>query len=278
MTTLSAPRPLQKIRPRSPRFDFSTVPRRWFAKSVIGTHMANGLNLLFPAGERFFVRSVRHFLDRIDDPQLREDIKGFSGQEGLHAYAHERYFEALEKQGYEIRAFLKFYEKFAYGFVEKIAPAELRLSATAACEHFTATMAANALAREADGTMVVQDATMRSLFLWHAVEEIEHRAVAFDVLQAVNPSYELRVAGMAVAATLLFGLWMIAAGSLLAQDRAQPDRYARELRARREFRKTHGAPQFGQAMRAYLQRDFHPLQETHCDELARAYAAAAGLS
>ena len=271
-------RSTQTIRPRSPRFDFDGVPRRWFARSVLGTHLANGLNLLFPAGERFFVRSVRRYLDRIEDPKLREDIKGFSGQEGLHAYAHERYFEALERQGFDIRGFLRFYEGFAYGFVEKLAPAELCLAATAACEHFTATMAANALAREADGTMVVQDATMRALFLWHAVEEIEHRAVAFDVLQQVNPSYELRVAGLAVAASMLFGLWMVAAGSLLVQDRARPERLARELRARREFRSQHGAPRFGPAIRAYLRRDFHPLQETACDELARAYAASAGLS
>ena len=134
------------------------MPRRWFARSVLGTHLANGLNLLFPAGERFFVRSVRRYLDRIEDPQLREDIKGFSGQEGLHAYAHERYFKALEKQGYDIRRFLSFYETFAYGIVEKVAPGQLCLAATAACEHFTATMAANALAREADGSMVAQDA------------------------------------------------------------------------------------------------------------------------
>jgi uncharacterized protein len=271
-------RPAQTIRPRSPRFDFEGVPRRWFARSVIGTHLANGLNLLFPAGERFFVRSVRRYLDRIDDPQLREDIKGFSGQEGLHAYAHERYFEALERQGFDIRGFLRFYESFAYGFVEKLAPGELCLAATAACEHFTATMASNALAREADGTMVVQDPTMRALFLWHAVEEIEHRAVAFDVLQRVNPSYELRVAGLAVATSMLFGLWMIAAGTLLVQDRARPDRLARELRARREFQSRHGGARFGPAIRAYLRRDFHPLQETACDELARAYAATAGLS
>src|ERR1035438_6622950 len=98
------------IRPRSPRFDFDAVPRHWFAGSTVGTAFANGLNLLFPAGERFFVRSVRHYLDRIRDPQLREDVKGFSGQEGLHAYAHERQFEALEKQGYTIRPFLRFYE------------------------------------------------------------------------------------------------------------------------------------------------------------------------
>jgi predicted metal-dependent hydrolase len=270
--------PAKTIRPRSPRFDFDAVPRRWFARSIIGTHMANGLNLLFPAGERFFVRSVRRYLDRIDDPQLREDIKGFSGQEGLHAYAHERYFEALEKQGYDIRGFLAFYEKFAYGFVERVAPAQLCLAATAACEHFTATMAANALAREADGSMVVQDPTMRALFLWHAVEEIEHRAVAFDVLRAVNPSFELRMAGLAVAASMLFGLWMIAAGTLIVQERAQPQRLARELRARREFRARHGAERFGPAIRAYLRRDFHPSQETTCDELARAYVVAAGLS
>src|SRR5580698_3991853 len=275
----SAPhRPAQTIRPRSPRFDFEGVPRRWFARSIIGTHMANGLNLLFPAGERFFVRSVRRYLDRIDDPQLREDIKGFSGQEGLHAYAHERYFEALEKQGYDIRGFLAFYEKFAYGFVERVAPGQLCLAATAACEHFTATMAANALAREADGTMVVQDPTMRALFLWHAVEEIEHRAVAFDVLQKVNPSLELRAAGLAVATSMLFGLWMIAAGSLLVQDRAKPERLARELRARREFQSQHGSTEFRTAILAYLRRDFHPSQDTTCDELARAYAAAAGLS
>ena len=270
--------PTQTIRPRSPRFDFDTVPRRWFARSVLGTHLANGLNLLFPAGERFFVRSVRRYLDKIDDPQLREDIKGFSGQEGLHAYAHERYFEALEKQGYDIRRFLRFYEAFAYGFVEKVAPGQLCLAATAACEHFTATMAANALAREADGTMVVQDPTMRALFLWHAVEEIEHRAVAFDVLQKVNPSLELRAAGLAVATSMLFGLWMIAAGSLLVQDHAKPERLARELRARREFQSQHGSPRFGAAIRAYLRRDFHPSQDTTCDELARAYAASAGLS
>jgi predicted metal-dependent hydrolase len=266
------------IHVRSPKLDFANVPRHWFANSIIGTAFANGLNLLFPAGERFFVRSVRRYLDRIDDPKLREDVKGFSGQEGLHAYAHERYFERLEEQGFDVKLFLKFYEAFAYGFVEKIAPAQLCLAATAACEHFTATMASNALAREADGSLVLKEPTMRALMLWHAMEEIEHRAVAFDVLQKVNPSYELRVAGLAVATTLLFGLWTAGTCSLLAQERLKPKRYAKELRARREFRAQHRVPDFKAAMLAYLRRDFHPLQDKECDELARAYGAAAGLA
>jgi uncharacterized protein len=271
-------RPAQTIRPRSPRFDFDAVPRHWFANSMIGTAFANGLNLLFPAGERFFVRSVRHYLDRIDDPKLREDVKGFSGQEGLHAYAHERQFEALEKQGFVIRPFLRFYEAFAYGFVEKVAPAQLCLAATAACEHFTATMATNALAREAGGALLLKEPTMRALLLWHAVEEIEHRAVAFDVLNEVNPSYELRVAGLAVATSMLFTLWMAGAATLIAQDRPKVARLKREFRARKERKTKFQSPDFGAAIRAYLRRDFHPLEDTRGDELARAYIAAAGLT
>jgi predicted metal-dependent hydrolase len=269
--------PARAIHVRSPRFDFDAVPRHWFGRSIIATHLANGLNLLFPAGERFFVRSVRRYLDRISDPKLREDIKGFSGQEGLHAYAHERYFETLEKQGYDVKRFLRFYEAFAYGFVEKVAPAQLCLAATAACEHFTATMAANALAREADGTVLIDDPTMRALLLWHSVEEIEHRSVAFDVLTEVNPSLELRAAGLAVATALLFGLWMLGAASLIVQDAPKPDRLRRELKARRERRLDRTAPDFGRALGAYLRPDFHPSQDTHCDELARSYVARAGL-
>ena len=61
------------IRPRSPRFDFREVPRHWLASSGLATHIANGANLLFPSGERFFVRSVRHYLPQLDDPTLRDE-------------------------------------------------------------------------------------------------------------------------------------------------------------------------------------------------------------
>jgi predicted metal-dependent hydrolase len=275
----STPIAAATIRPRSPTFDFTTVPRHWFAGNLFATHVANGLNLLFPAGERFFVRSVRKYLDRIDDPKLREDIKGFSGQEGLHAYAHERYFEALERQGFDVRTFLGLYEKIAFGIAENAFPPEMRLSVTAACEHFTATMATHALERYASGNMMLGDPTMRALFLWHAVEEIEHRSVAFDVLRAVNPSYALRIGGFVLASSLLFGLWTAAAASLIAQDKAPPRKVLKAMRARRRAqRENGGAPtDFGKAMREYLRPDFHPSQDTHCDALARRYAADAGL-
>jgi|HubBroStandDraft_4_1064222.scaffolds.fasta_scaffold32001_2 predicted metal-dependent hydrolase len=276
---VSTPTVPATIRPRSPAFDFSSVPRHWLAGNLFATHVANGLNLLFPAGERFFVRSVRKYLDRIDDPKLREDIRGFSGQEGLHAYAHERYFEALERQGFDVRTFLGLYEKIAFGVAENVFPPQMRLSVTAACEHFTATMATHALQRYADGNMMLGDPTMRALFLWHAVEEIEHRSVAFDVLRAVNPSYALRVSGFALASSLLFGLWTTAALTLIVQEKAPPRKVLKAIRARRRARKENGiAPtDYGQAVREYLRRDFHPSQDTRGDGLARQYASEAGL-
>jgi hypothetical protein len=76
----SAARP--PIAPRSGPREFADVPKHWFAGLAVPTQISNGVNLLFPAGERFFVRSVYHYLERIEDPALRAAIKGFGGQEG----------------------------------------------------------------------------------------------------------------------------------------------------------------------------------------------------
>src|SRR5438093_12795425 len=132
-------------KPRTPRVGFTNVPRAWLAKSLVASHIANGVNLLFPAGERFFVRSVHHYMDRITDPGLRAEVKGFAGQEGRHANAHERYFDTLRAHGYDLDAILEPYERIAFGIIEKHSPPALRLAATVASEHFTAILAEDAL-------------------------------------------------------------------------------------------------------------------------------------
>src|SRR5688572_26260128 len=115
-----APRP--PIRPRQPPLAFEGVPRLWFGDNVIATHVANGVNLLFPAGERFFVRSVHRYLDRIDDEELRAQAKGFSGQEGRHAKAHEDFFELLEQNGYRVGGFVRGYTRLGYRGIEQNVP------------------------------------------------------------------------------------------------------------------------------------------------------------
>ena len=132
------------LRARKPEVDTSAVPRHWFGGSPVATHIANGVNMLFPAGERFFVRSVNHFRERVKDPRLSAEIRGFFGQEGRHAQAHESDLERLRAEGYSIDGFLRVYEKIAFGILEKISSPELNLAGTAAAEHFTALMAEGA--------------------------------------------------------------------------------------------------------------------------------------
>jgi predicted metal-dependent hydrolase len=281
MTTELSPSPVAvaparraPIRARNPALTFdAAMPRHWFGGNAVATHMVNGVNLLFPAGERFFVRSVRRFLDRIaDDPALVEQVRGFAGQEGRHAQAHERFFETLEAQGYDTKRFLRVYEAIDYGVVERIAPAQLSLAATAAAEHFTAIMAENVLVAD---VFAEADPALRKLLLWHAAEEIEHKSVAFDVLARVNPSYALRMAGLALAGTMLATFWIGGALTLLAQDGISPLSVARTLaKAERQPFSDHV---FGRAIREYARRGFHPSQNDNY-ALARAFLASAGLA
>lgn len=255
--------------PRTPRLGFAGVPKRWFAGSAAATQVANGVNLLFPAGERFFVRSVRHYLDQLDDPELVAQVRGFFGQEGRHAQAHERFFDTLREQGYDVDAILEPYEKLAYGRIERAAPPALRLSVTVALEHFTAILAEDALA---GGDLEGAHPIMRQLLEWHALEELEHKAVAFDVLRAVNPSYALRMAGLALGSLVLAGFWVQATRALLAQDGLTLRDCGRELAELRKEAAKHGHGVnsqsilnrvFVRGIREYLRPGFHPNDKDH---------------
>src|SRR5262245_32105590 len=112
---------ITKIRVRAPRIGFEGLERHWLGGSRAATQLANAVNRLFPAGERFFVRSVRHYEKRLP-PELKVRVKGFYGQEGRHAQAHERLFDTLRAQGYQIDGLLERYDELAYRRVEKRSP------------------------------------------------------------------------------------------------------------------------------------------------------------
>jgi hypothetical protein len=260
------------IVPRDFAIDLTQVPRHWMANNPTATAIANGVNLLFPYGERFFVRSVNRYADQIDDPALRAAIKGFFGQEGRHAHAHDRANAVLRAQGYEIDRFLASYERIS-AWVEAHTPPKLRLATTAAAEHFTAILAEGAFRHGALDRAVPE---MRTLLAWHAAEEIEHRAVAFDVLKAIDPSYLLRIAGLLWATALVGGFWLWGAAMLLRQDRIGGVRAWRQLRDRPK-RDAIVRRVFLRGIRQYLARDFHPSANDY-DRIAGEWFAAHGMS
>ena len=106
-------------------------------------------------------------------------------------------------QGFQIDRFLEHYTSISL-FIEKRLPAKLNLAGTAAAEHFTAILADGAFKR---GILDALHPLMQQLLAWHAAEEIEHKAVAFDVLREVDDSYALRMAGLAYATIMLGMFW-----------------------------------------------------------------------
>jgi len=256
------------IIPRDLDVDFTSVPRHWLFDNPAATATSNGVNLLFPHGERFFVRSVKHYLDQITDPELRQQIKGFFGQEGRHAKAHDDFTDILRAQGFEVDRFLDRYKRIS-DWLEARFPPKLNLAITAACEHFTAILAYGAFKHHMLDNAAPQ---MRELLAWHAAEEIEHKAVAFDVLRTIDPSYALRTAGLVLAAVLLGGFWFWGATVLLRQDGIGWREAIRQLR-RLPRREDVISRVFVKGIRQYLRRDFHPNQNDDSRMAAEWFAA-----
>jgi predicted metal-dependent hydrolase len=158
---------------------------------VIRPHLTAMLSAMFPDGEDFFVRSVRHYRDRITDPVLKKQVAGFIGQEAMHGREHRELNDRLAALGYPTKR-LERLVKFGLGLRSKYAPPIANLALTAALEHFTATMAESLLSAP-DLHEDFAHEGLRNVFLWHALEESEHKAVAFDVYKAVGGSERIRV-------------------------------------------------------------------------------------
>lgn len=191
---------------RNLRFDrIRDAPRYWMSGRRAVTLFMDNLSLLFPEGEKFFILSVKACEDRIRDPRLAEDVKGFYGQEAVHRREHERYNQRLRDFGLpvdEIEGQVRTLLERAH---RTLSPVQ-QLAVTAALEHFTA-MLAHVLLAETEGESgePLGDRRMLELWRWHAAEEHEHRSVAFDVFHAIGGRYLTRCHIM-LTATAIFWL------------------------------------------------------------------------
>jgi len=173
------------------------IERYWWGGELFQTHFLNALSSTFPFGEAFFVRSVRHYADRLEDPDLAKQVRAFAAQEGQHSRIHDDHVEFLLAQGYGgLETRNRFFDRVVR-WHNRRTPA-FSLAITASLEHLTALLARQVLDEEADWTATMEP-RMQILWRWHALEESEHKAVAFDTYRAMELSYGLRVAAMVVS-------------------------------------------------------------------------------
>lgn len=173
---------LGKITPRKLQFEFAdTLPLDWYQGNPAILRLCNVISLTFPAGEQFFIDSVKYYQGQITDLNLKAAMAGFIGQEALHRKQHGRCNQVLITKDSGLAKFEKIPGRVLN--LVRYLPHRTQLAVTCALEHFTALFAHQLLVTPSFKNNA--HPVFGRLWIWHAIEESEHKGVCFDVYQAV---------------------------------------------------------------------------------------------
>lgn len=271
---------------RNVHFSWDGLPVQWIPGQPFASHMLNVLHLLLPEGERFFVRVFSDALPLIRDPQLKEDVIGFIGQEGMHASAHQGAQDYLASAGLDADGKLStyvgeiellFHKLLGDRRLEGRAKEEWlveRLAIIAGIEHVTAFLGhwvLNSPGLDRAGA----DPRMLDLLRWHGSEEVEHRAVAHDLYTHVDGRYPRRLRTYFVGGPGLIWLWVRGVRVLMAADPAVPAGHKPRWRDLTRSRRKGLTPGYLDVARFgihYFKPSYHPSQ-VGSTEQAVAYLA-----
>jgi len=261
------------LRPRDVRFDWSQLPMHWVPEDPFTTHLLNVLHLLLPEGERWFVQVFTEALPLIKDERLAEDVRGFIGQEAIHAESHQgvlNHFAAHDLDPEPYVGQVRWLFRRALGdrdFTGKRNAAKRReewlierTAGVAAIEHFTAFLG-DLILNSPELDTVGVDPVMLDLLRWHGAEEVEHRAVAFDLYQHLDGRYLRRVRQMLVVAPGMAAMWILGVRFLMANDPtgSRRPRLRDAIRARRRY-DLPGLWKLILLVTPYLKPSYHPSQ------------------
>lgn len=225
-------------------------------QDLLSSHLIATLSSVFPDGEDYFVRTVRYYRDEIVDPVLKRQVAGFIGQESMHGREHRIFNRRLAELGYATLSSERIAKRILK-FRERALPPISNLAFTSALEHFTATLA-ELILNDPDLRDQLGHHAVRDLFVWHALEESEHKAVAFDVYRAVGGTERMRIMTMKVTR---YGFTISTGIQVLIWALGDRATYQRG-RFRQSLRRMKGNPMLSRALwnelREYERPGFHP--------------------
>ncbi|MDH1914973.1 metal-dependent hydrolase [Acinetobacter junii] len=201
-------------------YNFENTPKYWCANDPAMTHYFTGLSTLFPEGESYFVRSVRALREHAKlNEALDREISAFIGQEAMHSKEHHAFHISAQQHGLNPESLEKVTGIVLKG-LEKVFSKKLNLLVTVGLEHYTAVLVVSMMETVNE---YMTDKTIRDLWLWHSVEETEHKAVAFDLYEYLYGNglnaYFPRVTIFTLSLILITGLSTIYQIVLMKRDK-----------------------------------------------------------
>ncbi|MFC4948524.1 metal-dependent hydrolase [Pseudonocardia sp. GCM10023141] len=252
------PVPPRTVRTRRIAFTYpsGSLDRHYVQGDLMMSHIVAMLSALFPEGEDFFIRAVRRYREELTDKELLSQVAGFIGQEVTHGREHRALNDKLQEMGYPTRMADRFTNLLMIRS-DRLFPHKFQLAVTAALEHYTATIAERLLTSP-EAQALLGETEVRSVLLWHALEESEHKSVAFDVFRAAGGSERLRINTMHLVNALFIPIVVGLTAISLAGDRAAYN----PVRLLRSLRRLPRSPFLNRSMRqniqAYNKPGFHP--------------------
>lgn len=201
---------MTKLEVRRPPFEFEDdVPFLWNETSPAFSAQMNAVSFVAIAFEKYIVRTIRDALPRIDDAEVAEEAQAFLRQEAQHSAAHSRHVAALCRRYPGLSSVLD--DVIAsYDALFAARPLDYHLAYIATLEA-TFTPAFDFLIEQEARLFAPGDDRVASLFLWHFVEEIEHRSSALRVYRHVIDSEWRRLAVVPSLAAHLFRVFRVTA-------------------------------------------------------------------
>ncbi|MGE8560510.1 MAG: metal-dependent hydrolase [Acinetobacter sp.] len=249
---------------RHMRFDFDPkqIDHKFYLNAELASAYFASLSIFLTYGEDLVIETARYHRDFIQDPLLKQRVTSLIGQEALHSKLHEELNDAFLQADLPVKLFRTWAGwVFDYGF--KRLPQSMKLSLMAAIEHFTAVLAEYMMNHEAI-FFASQDEKQRAIWMWHMLEESEHKDIAFDIFQTLSNNYVVRIAGFFPA--LITILVLISAASLLVPFYRHPANLI-SLSYWKDMRRSAGLifglkdGVYGSSVShifGYLRPDFHP--------------------
>ena len=242
----------------------STIPKYWFDNDPVKTRMLESVCATFLEGEKYFIQSVRNFREKIQSPRLKEEVRQFIRQESQHGIVHSKFNDLLRQQGLPVNKLEETLKKKLAFNQSKLSP-EMNIAITAACEHLTAIFV-ECFFRNHETMADVKDVRVLAMLAWHSIEEMEHKSVAYDVMQYVaRVSYFKRVGAMLfLTADMTRELIMNTNSFLKADGFSFPKRMKLLARGLHwGFNRTGILAPMAKTWLEYFQPDFHPCHAPH---------------
>ncbi len=208
----------ERMTVRRPGFTYpASMPGHWNAQRPEFSHIVNAASLAMPYLEPYLIKTMRAAREHIADAALRQALDEYVAQESMHFSQHRRFNDTLQARGYRCIEALQ--ARMAADYTQLAATRSLAFG-LAYAEGFESMALAlgEMLIEDRDHLFGGSESGVASLVLWHFVEEIEHKNVAFDVFEHVAGGYFRRVHGLLYATCHIFSLTRSGYHALLKED------------------------------------------------------------